>query len=108
MCCSTWLRKTVHTVFLQALEPHCPTQAGTLSDAFGGIYLQWALQAPNTPPISAEKQQVSPTDTSKNAAPAPETNFAAAVASIMALPLTDSEKAEAVRRLLRGKEGETP
>jgi hypothetical protein len=31
------------------------------------------------------------------------TDFATAVASIMALPLTDAEKAECVRRLLAGQ-----
>jgi hypothetical protein len=35
-------------------------------------------------------------------------DFAAALAMIATLPLSPAQKAEAVRRLLRGKEGETP
>ena len=68
---------------------------------------QWAIQDSHTPPVSAEKQQVSRAGAVKSAAKTADPDLVAAVAGIMALPLTANEKAEAVRRLLAGKGGST-
>jgi hypothetical protein len=67
------------------------------------LLLKWAIQGENTPAISAEKQQVSQVGAVKGAVKSDETGFASAVAAIMSLPLSDAEKAEAVRRLLGAK-----
>src|SRR5262245_27304213 len=58
----------------------------------------WTGWGSNVPGIRRDKQGVSGEGAAKSAAN--PGNFAEAVASIMRLPLTDSEKAEAVRRLL--------
>jgi hypothetical protein len=64
---------------------------------------KWAIQAQNTPPVSAEIPQSSNPGAVKGAANSPNHDFAAAVAVIMSLPLTGSEKATAIRRLLSEK-----
>jgi hypothetical protein len=65
--------------------------------------LKRSRQEPNTPPLSAEKQHISQVGAAKGAVENADSHFAAAVAGIMGLPLTDAEKAEAIRRLLAGK-----
>ena len=60
---------------------------------------KWALQDQNTPTISEEKPQIPEVGAAKSAVIGGD-SFAEAVAGIMRLPLTDAEKAEAVRRLL--------
>jgi hypothetical protein len=60
----------------------------------------WAQQDSNTPTVSLEKPQSAPAGTVKRPAFGGD-SFAEAVAAIMRLPLTDAERAEAVRRLLR-------
>jgi hypothetical protein len=62
-------------------------------------YQQWAVQGQNTPPVSTENQQIS-THGAVNRAANPSNSFAEAMAAIMPLPLSDAEKAEAIRRLL--------
>jgi len=64
---------------------------------------QWAIRDQNTPTISPEKQHVSQAGAVKGAAENGDSGFTVAITAIMALPLTDNEKAEAVRRLLAGK-----
>lgn len=54
----------------------------------------------NVPSIPQEKQALTGGGAAKCAAN--PVNFVDAVGAIMGLPLTDSEKAEAVRRLLAG------
>lgn len=66
---------------------------------------KWAIQAPNTPQLSPEKQQIPQRGAVKGAASGEDSSFAVAVTSIMQLPLSDSEKAEAVRRLLNASKG---
>jgi hypothetical protein len=61
------------------------------------------IQDQNTPPIFGQKQQIFESGAVKSAASDGNSTFADAIAAIMALPLTDAEKAEAVRRLLAGK-----
>lgn len=54
------------------------------------------------PPESTENTQVSAERGTKTGTGGDESGFADAVAAIMRLPLSDAEKAEAVRRLMRG------
>lgn len=61
---------------------------------------EWAVQDENTPPLSSEKSSMGNTGAVKSAADKVPIGFVAAVAAIVALPLTDSEKAEAIRRLI--------
>ncbi|MGA2499031.1 MAG: hypothetical protein ABSH20_14915 [Tepidisphaeraceae bacterium] len=56
------------------------------------------------PRNSGGKQGVAEKEAQNPAHLPPKTDFAAAVAAIMALPLTDAEKAECVRRLLAGQQ----
>jgi len=62
---------------------------------------KWAIQAQNTLLVSAEKPINSTQGAAKSAANSEGNRFTAAIAAIMMLPLTDQEKTEAVRRLLR-------
>jgi hypothetical protein len=55
-------------------------------------------ELPTKPP---EKTHAFSTGGAESGAPGHITGFADAVAAVMRLPLSDSEKAEAVRRLLR-------
>ena len=64
---------------------------------------KWARQDANTSSIPVEKHHISEVGAAKGAVKAPDLSFVAAVTGIMALPLTDAEKADAVRRLLGGK-----
>ena len=66
---------------------------------------KWTVQDSNTPAISAEKPHIPQTGAAKSAAENRDSDFAQAVAAIMALPLSDAEKAQAVRRLLAGQGG---
>ena len=64
--------------------------------------------APNPGPwgqAPAAGQADQPADSPAQADHHPADGFALAIAAIMALPLSDAEKAEAVRRLLAGKGG---
>ncbi len=63
----------------------------------------WALQDQNTPQDSSEKPHIPQAGAVESAEEKADSGFAAAVTAIMGLPLTDAEKAEAVRRLLAGK-----
>jgi len=56
---------------------------------------------PEQPPVSAEKQGVREQRGINFGTLGGDCGFAEAVAAIMRLPLSDAEKAEAVRRLLR-------
>lgn len=60
---------------------------------------KWAMRDSKQPDISREKPHISPQGAEKSAESRGD-RFAAAVAAVMALPLSDTEKAEAVRRLL--------
>jgi hypothetical protein len=64
----------------------------------------WAIQDSNTPADPSEKQHNAPTGAATSAAFTADSRaadgIAAALAMIATLPLTDAEKAEAVRRLL--------
>lgn len=62
--------------------------------------VHWAIQDQNTPTVSGEKQQIPSTGAVKSAANRGDSAFADAVAAVMKLPLSDAEKAEAIRRLL--------
>jgi hypothetical protein len=64
---------------------------------------QWTGWGSNTPTIHREKQGANEEGAVKSAVN--PGNFAEAVAAIMRLPLSDADKAEAVRRLLRGDAG---
>jgi hypothetical protein len=68
-----------------------------------GFNLFQSTQAQNICPVSAEKPPKSNPGTVKGAAESPDSDFAVTAAAIMRLPLTDSEKAEAIRRLLAQK-----
>jgi hypothetical protein len=69
--------------------------------AFSALSLsQWARQDQNTLIVSREIPQMSTAGAVKSAVEPADASFADAVAGILALPLTDSQKAEAVRRLL--------
>ena len=70
---------------------------------------KWAIQDLNTPPIITEKQGIPQAGAVKCAVlPAhphqtdEPGDFARAVQAIVGLPLSDGEKAEAIRRLLQG------
>jgi hypothetical protein len=65
-----------------------------------GDVQQWAIQGSNTSSNSPEKPQNAETGTAESAADSGNSNFAATIAAIMSLPLTEVEKAQAVRRLL--------
>jgi hypothetical protein len=52
------------------------------------------------PSKTAEKQSISAKRGTESGTDRDDFGFAAAIAAIMALPLTDTEKAEAVRRLV--------
>jgi hypothetical protein len=68
----------------------------------------WAVVDSNTPAIITEKPQVADTGAVKSAAFEGD-SFAQAVAAVMRLPLSESEKAEAVRRLLADRgQGKKP
>ena len=67
---------------------------------------KWTVQDSNTPRETAKKPHISKTGAAKCAAENGNSDFAQAVAAIMALPLTDAEKAQAVRRLLAGQGGQ--
>jgi hypothetical protein len=60
----------------------------------------WAIQVQNNQQVSTEKPKKPNEGAAKGAADSPRSDFAAAVAAIMSLPLTNMEKAKAVRRLL--------
>jgi hypothetical protein len=62
---------------------------------------KWAIQEANTTGVSTENQHIPSTGAEKGAENRAG-SFVAAVAAVMSLPLSDSEKAEAVRRLLAG------
>ncbi len=79
--------------------------------------LYWAIQDPNTPAVYREKPHVSTGGAAKSAAenavnqtesPADSTgeHSREAAAMLARLPLTDAERAEAIRRLLAGAEGD--
>jgi hypothetical protein len=68
------------------------------------IKFKWAVQDANTPPVSALISHVSGSGAAKGAAFGAD-SFTDAVSAIMALPLSKTEKAEAVRRLLGGRAG---
>ena len=77
--------------------------------ALGVIYVKWAILAQNTPAETREKPQFtgggaakSAADSADSVSPTPTTAsaFAEAVVMLARLPLTDEERAEAVRRLL--------
>jgi hypothetical protein len=55
------------------------------------------------PAKSPDKPHASPAGGAESGAPADGGAFADAIAAIMGLPLTDAEKAAAVRRLLRNE-----
>lgn len=67
---------------------------------------KWAVQDSHTPSVPMEKQgtpqagAVKDIVVSANSTPAGD--FATAVQAIMGLPLSDGDKAEAIRRLLQG------
>jgi hypothetical protein len=63
------------------------------------VWSDWAAQDSNTPRETSGKPHTPPTGAAKSAASGGD-SFAEAVAAIMRLPLTDPERAEAVRRLL--------
>jgi hypothetical protein len=65
---------------------------------------QWAIEDANNLAESKGKDEVSESGAAKGAADAND-DFIAAIGAIMTLPLNRSEKAEAVRRLLRGNSG---
>jgi hypothetical protein len=65
----------------------------------------WARKDQNTPRISREIQHFSKAGAVKGAADSADSGFTAAISAIMSLPLTDAEKAEAVRRLLNHQTG---
>jgi hypothetical protein len=67
--------------------------------SFGRPYFQWARQDQNTSPVSAKKRQNGMKGAAKSAAGL-ACPFAAAIAAIVTLPLTEAEKADAVRKLL--------
>jgi len=66
--------------------------------------VKWAILDSNNPRETGGKPGDPPTGAAKSAAnrhdSAPAGGFAEAIAAVIALPLSDSEKAEAVRRLL--------
>jgi hypothetical protein len=61
---------------------------------------KWAIQGSNTPSKPPEKQQIQKAGAVKCAVDSGDSAFTSVIASIMALPLTDAEKAQAVRRLM--------
>jgi hypothetical protein len=65
-----------------------------------GTFVEWAWQDSNDPTESAGKPAIPGQGAAKSAANASKSGFSDAVRAIMALPLTDAEKADAVRRLL--------
>lgn len=62
----------------------------------------WAIQDRNTPEVSTEKSNVSSEGAVKGAANPEDSDFAAMIRAILSLPLTETEKAQAIRRLLSG------
>jgi hypothetical protein len=64
---------------------------------------EWARQGSHTSLNSPQKQDIPGTGAAKCAAPSAQAGFANAVAAITHLPLSDEEKAAAVRRLLADK-----
>jgi hypothetical protein len=65
--------------------------------------LKWAIQDHNNATESAEKQHTRKTGAAKGAADRRNSGFAEAIQAILSLPLSDAEKADAVRRLLKEK-----
>ena len=62
---------------------------------------QWPLSESNTSPDAAEKQGVTDQPGTESGTVGGDLGFVEAIASLMQLPLSDGEKAEALRRLLR-------
>ena len=63
---------------------------------------EWARDDSNTSPVSTEKTAIPNIGAVKGAVIQGD-SFAQAVAAVMGLPLSDGEKAEAIRRLLAGR-----
>ena len=73
---------------------------GCHSPANADVTTKWARLDSTTPAVSPEKKRIQPSGAVKGAADSTVDGFATSIAAIMALPLSDTEKAEAVRRLL--------
>ncbi len=67
----------------------------------------WARRDSNPLPIPQQKGPIQDIGASKSAASGAD-SFAEAIAGIMHLPLSDADKAEAVRRLLADAKARTP
>ncbi len=67
---------------------------------------KWAMGDSNNPTETREIPRIIEVGAAKSAADSGEIDFAEAVRAVMALPLTDAEKAEAVRRLLAASDHE--
>jgi hypothetical protein len=65
--------------------------------------MKWARQEANTLAVSTEKRGISAGRAAKCAVSGANTSFVHGIAMIMRLPLSDDEKADAVRRLLAGE-----
>ncbi|HAI13170.1 MAG TPA: hypothetical protein DCM28_15790 [Phycisphaerales bacterium] len=63
------------------------------------------VQDLNTSDKTREKLQTHNTGAAKSAADSNQSSLADAIRAIMSLPLTDNEKADAVRRLLQAGQG---
>tara|TARA_Y100001954_G_C15745087_1_gene570607 strand:- start:182 stop:376 length:195 start_codon:yes stop_codon:yes gene_type:complete len=63
--------------------------------------LKWAIQGSNNPAKTPEKPHIQDAGAAKSAAVTDQAGFADAIQAIMTLPLSDTEKADAVRRLLQ-------
>lgn len=68
----------------------------------GKGFVKWAVQDSNSAAIPAEKPHTSTPGAAKSAADTGDSDLTEALAMIARLPLTDAEKAEAVRQLLKG------
>jgi len=69
------------------------------------VLQKWAIQGENTPADRSANPQNSEIGAAKRAASGGSATFGDAVAAIMRLPLSDVEKADAVRRLLAADKG---
>lgn len=100
--------RALQTICRNSTEPsiHPPTQSAQ-SDKSAVPRFHWARRDSNPLPIPQQKGPIQDIGAAKGASSGAD-SFAEAVAGIMRLPLSDTDKAEAVRRLLADAKARTP